>query len=737
MRRAPFSSPPHGPTLAQLADRQDLGDERGLEAMAQKLPWDSMDDAAWAEALSKVFEATILWNDGLPAWRRALLHKFQTRGRPHAHAFYCEFHRHPVRVRMEFHAPPGKFRRLYLAGNWDRNGDLADLAGWNYVELRPNDGGPWSAEVLLQKTAFNHLTHAVVRTAPWPRGETVGNAVFRVGPEKKQVVRLTPATPRLPRPRRPSPAERPATPLVVLLVDGGSWHSLLPLAHRDRLPNFSKLLQEGAATRLISVGGKIDFSSVPCIRTAVTGRLPDPAEGAKAGLGFSTLGGPPRLWELLSARGKTAATVGLRGTFPVDHGRGPRVSEAYFFTRGLKDPEAERLFFHPKITQFSASLGLVVRDLVRLKKLAGWVSCCFDSVSPAGLEAELDRRLTRHPLARNATLTDFARQVFDLPISETAGILLDETRPDALFAYFTGVDAASHAGWLGFEPAVLSGTVFDGFPLLRREFDGLRPRWENDFYRAHQDFDDFLGDLMARAETVVVFSDHGMAAVPIQDRFFSSSHFDPDKTLDLYAQRRRAPAPSGLRFAANPEGVRFFLPAEDRAWLEGFRGFLETVAYRSDQTPIFSLSAVADANTGREAAFTLAFREPVLSQRVEEPWDSSLGPLSLWSFFELSIVAADHAPNGVFLARGPSVRPGVRAAGDAHLTDVAPTILALAGLPALDTMQGRVLDEILVASRIGPMPGRSRDFSRPWPFFTFLRSLRWAEAWKKLIVERF
>ncbi len=50
--------------------------------------------------------------------------------------------------------------------------------------------------------------------------------------------------------------------------------------------------------------------------------------------------------------------------------------------------------------------------------------------------------------------------------------------------------------------------------------------------------------------------------------------------------------------------------------------------------------------------------------------------------------------NGVFLAYGPEVQPGVQVE-DAQIVDLAPTILHLMGEPVPEHMDGGVLHEIL------------------------------------------
>ena len=55
---------------------------------------------------------------------------------------------------------------------------------------------------------------------------------------------------------------------------------------------------------------------------------------------------------------------------------------------------------------------------------------------------------------------------------------------------------------------------------------------------------------------------------------------------------------------------------------------------------------------------------------------------------------ANHGPNGIFLATGPSIRKSESL--DVCLEDVAPTSLALMGIRPPDSMDGHAIQEIMV-----------------------------------------
>ncbi|MBU0493079.1 MAG: alkaline phosphatase family protein [Chloroflexi bacterium] len=61
-------------------------------------------------------------------------------------------------------------------------------------------------------------------------------------------------------------------------------------------------------------------------------------------------------------------------------------------------------------------------------------------------------------------------------------------------------------------------------------------------------------------------------------------------------------------------------------------------------------------------------------------------------------ISSHHRMNGIFFAYGAGVRPGLRVE-DAHILDLAPTILHVMGLPVPADMDGRVLEEVLETER--------------------------------------
>jgi arylsulfatase A-like enzyme len=75
-----------------------------------------------------------------------------------------------------------------------------------------------------------------------------------------------------------------------------------------------------------------------------------------------------------------------------------------------------------------------------------------------------------------------------------------------------------------------------------------------------------------------------------------------------------------------------------------------------------------------------------------------------------------HRPEGIVILAGSAVQHGVRLA-EAQITDVAPTLLHLLGLPLPEHLDGRVLSEALVPGRevlLGPEAPGTAQVAEPY-----------------------
>jgi predicted AlkP superfamily phosphohydrolase/phosphomutase len=71
--------------------------------------------------------------------------------------------------------------------------------------------------------------------------------------------------------------------------------------------------------------------------------------------------------------------------------------------------------------------------------------------------------------------------------------------------------------------------------------------------------------------------------------------------------------------------------------------------------------------------------------------------------------SGDHAPEGVIIAKGPAIKKGCHFES-AHITDVAPTLLYLMGLPIDGDMDGRLIEEMILDDHLKNHPPKLTDY---------------------------
>jgi predicted AlkP superfamily phosphohydrolase/phosphomutase len=439
---------------------------------------------------------------------------------------------------------------------------------------------------------------------------------------------------------------------------------------REELPNLSRLMAAGTWGPLRSVDPPI---TVPAWSCMMTGR--DPGELGIYGfrnrskndytslsVADSSAVQVDRLWDHFSRAGKHVIVVGVPQTSPPVPVNGELVS--CFLTA---DPRKDPYTYPPALrTEIESIVGSYRVDVRNYRS------------------DDRDRIL--------AEIYEMTEQRFTI-----CRHLLD-TRPwDFFMMVEIGLDRMHHAFW--------------------RFLDAEHPRHEPDHrYRdAIRNYyiylDEEIGDLLERFDddtTVLVVSDHG--ARPMQGAICINEWLVEEGYLVL---------------EQSPQGPTPFADArvdwsKTRAWGEGgyYCRLCLNVAGREPQGIVSSseyeplLDELADRlqrlpGPDGKSIGTRTFRPQELwrEQRGIPPdlivyfgdlgWRSngSLGHGRHWTYDnDTGPDDANHDRNGLCIVSGPGVRAQRRE--DMAIYDIAPTILAQAGLPADDGMRGQVLAEV-------------------------------------------
>ena len=494
-------------------------------------------------------------------------------------------------------------------------------------------------------------------------------------------------------------------PLFLIGLDGASFDVLAPLLAAGELPVLGGLIAGGVSGTLRSV--------VPPITPAawssfLTGKRPgrhgiydfrlyDPRTGEDTFVTSRALR-DATLWELLVAAGRRVAVVNLPMMYP-PHPPGATI------VSGFDTPSRDAAFTLP--------------PELRGRILARHPDYTFVAV-PDAADPNLES---------DAGFDTFLSRV-ERALDQRAAVAADLLAAgpwDAFMVHHQDTDALQHLAWR---------FIVDGerFPERAARVRGVYRR-----------LDAQLGELLARAPRealVVVLSDHGFGA--------HTGRVFPNVLLRRWGYlswrgRRRTRLARSVRKRLAWLGLARTVRTSEEAWevrvrTQGFRDALPLRWHRTRAyVAVAEIHALLYLNVrGRERDGTvdpenvqalaeeirarfLSVRDPVDGEPVfadvlrgheiypEDPFGRrphlilvprpgytvrrELLP-SLW-LDRYKVASGTHRPEGILIAAGPGVHAG-RRIEPAEIVDLAPTLLAAAGLPVPEDMEGRVLTELFV-----------------------------------------
>ena len=367
-----------------------------------------------------------------------------------------------------------------------------------------------TAEALYQKftadfpTAFTRLVTSVAeleaasRPSRDQRGDMDASVVDRVRDEM-QTVGVEVRRGERAASERAARASTAPRRLIIVGVDGGDWQNLRPLAEAGKLPNFARLLKDGATGPLRS---EEPMLSPLLWTTMATGRYPedhgilnftvvDPKTGARVPVS-RLYRKVDAFWNMLSRHDRTVDVIGWLATDPAESIAGVMVTDKFGYVAyapgDTARPQASSLSPRDRAGELAALAmhadQIADRDIARFVKVP---------------DAEIDRHKgafdPKDPL--NNLIHLYAST---LTFRNLAVHLLENDSPDVLAVYFEWVDAMSHLFMLHTPPRMPD--------VPKNEFD----RYQNAVEQAYVLQDQILGDIMAKMDdrtVLMVISDHG------------------------------------------------------------------------------------------------------------------------------------------------------------------------------------------------------------------------------------
>lgn len=630
-----------------------------------------------------------------------------------------------VLIRFRQHRLP--MSQLFAAGNWNAAGEPDAPAPWAPLAMKKR-GGVWEAMVALRPCRPREVYHVSVTSSP--DGGSLGHATFVVTPAPGHQVVDIPWAP------EPSSVYRPANSaasknIKVLLVgvDMGSWRAFAPLMARGRLPHLKHMVQHGSSGRLYSLPGGYD--SLPLLTSGLTGVLPGRhnvlGKEKLYAVNMSRRSWP--LWMLASREGLQVGAVGWPGSWPPDKVNGFVVTDAFFAGQMVKTAMSQPILQSTTIRRFAESFGFDLGRLQSAITLAGRLAKRFETTWPSALGLHAIGPENRPP---PTTLESIVSDFFDEEVVRLADVLSQSKPLDLMTFYIYQLDYISHAFWKHFEPALYSPAVLDapvayGFDKWLEEHRIQGAEHETVLVHAYERFDRYLGVLLDRAENVVLFSDHGSVPGDPGAEIFG---IELTRLLALYLFRDGKALPmESLDWHQNNEHKKltFVLPVQEAAPMaEAFADFLRRLHFSGERQPVSPL--FPEVSVTRRAPVTVEFR---INHRVKPQdrlmdgnWQVSMDRLS-----GFNPVVAQHSMDGIIVLYGPAFKRGFQMP-DAHLCDVAPTVMYLLGLPVAGDLDGRTLLAAFDPGFVSRRPMRTtnsygRDRSGWW---RFIRAFRWRNA---------
>lgn len=505
--------------------------------------------------------------------------------------------------------------------------------------------------------------------------------------------------------------------VIVVGLDGATLDLIEPWAAAGRLPHLARLMAEGATARLHSTMPPITGPAWTSFATGVNpGRhglydfiAPHPAAGGGGPTLITHTRPPlevPTLWRWLSQAGRRVCVLNVPLTYPPEPVNGILISGL------MTPPDAADAFYPPD-------------SAASLRQAVPGYTIQPDAIFLApGQEARL--------LAATQAMTAMRQRALLH--------LLEERAWDFFMVVFMATDIIQHAAWHFWDAG------------HRRHPATAAPALRDAILTTYQQLDAILGDILARLDhetSVIVMSDHGFGAL---EQYL---HLNTWLLQHGWLQLRRRPLTSRLKYTLFRAGItpltlwrwlnrlgqmeratrrirrqraqthswlnRLFLSFNDvdwrrtRAYAVGNMGAVYlhppgqsgTATYATTREALRqALLDVRDPVDGRPLLAQVHRREelyhgPYLERAPDltcEPADwrtIALGQLQfpsprwLGPAFDRS---GGHRPDGTLILRGPDVKPGYVAPA-AHITDLAPTILGLLGVPLPPGLDGRFLTD--------------------------------------------
>jgi predicted AlkP superfamily phosphohydrolase/phosphomutase len=506
--------------------------------------------------------------------------------------------------------------------------------------------------------------------------------------------------------------------VIIIGLDGGTFRFLQPLMADGHMPNLKRLVEEGAWGELAST---IPPVTAPAWATFATGKNPGkhgvfdfqvyaPGQKQRSFMSSHDVRGD-KFWNLLGQEGLRTGLINLPLTYPPEPIQG-------FVVSGMLTPSLESQFTFP--AELQVEVLRVAPEYVTDVNLLTSEWHYYDLASLRSLVAELSASLQqRHLLVQ---------------------YLASQQTWDALVVVITELDRAQHLLYKLLEDAGITGPWRE----LRQQAIAL--------YRQADETIGSLRQMMDDRTTLLVVSDHGFG--PLDRRFNLNVWLAQNGWLKFGSGKSLLR--SSIKRVAKGSGLDKLIPetwrrrARDDFSAYNCIDWSATLAYSGtplEQGVRINLQGreplgIVEPGTEHEtlraeiAQQLLQIRDPKRGTQIidrvypcEELYDGPAmqqAPDLVFSLNDYRCILSEglpdqplfdefpfpwagyHNPQGIFVAAGHRVEP-IGYLANAHIADIAPTVLHLLGVPIPRDVDGRVLSELLSPSWMAANPVSYRE----------------------------
>lgn len=440
--------------------------------------------------------------------------------------------------------------------------------------------------------------------------------------------------------------------LILICLDGVSWNLLRSFYKQGILPNFAKLIKNGASGELKSFE---TFSISPRIwATIYTGK--DPKKHGVEDF-YSNTVKTKQIWEILHENGEKIGVFTPLTAFEAQRVNGFFVPGCLALTTSAYPPDLEFLKeLYVKVRYAKLNFLELVKYAIKLIRHGCRITTLFNAALIY---------LRNYSNARPCKYKEI-ESILDLDVFIHC---LRKYAPTFSVFYDNGIDCVSHFYWKYMEPEFFNNIDKES---IRKYKDIIK-----DYYVR---MDEIVGRIASTAgndTTLVIVSDHGFKPCPSYKGYMQCTLFI-NSVLHCLGLEDKV---YGIKVFSGG----LFRPKNSQMDPREIEEVFKKVRFKDTRKEVFTVTC-----NNSHVNVKINTKSIIRDDQVVILPDSSECVLKALVDFEPER-SGDHDSNGVIIVSGPGILKG-EPIRDASVFDLAPTILALRKMPIPHDMDGKVLN---------------------------------------------